>query len=261
MSNYTKKFLEYNFNRESGAEAEVTPNGLLVNDTWVNGKKNYKPLNQCQNIPASTLHDIKDAYKQITDKSAVMPADTSTPDIVLMANGDAVVTPEKGNSYRVNVHESENDLFDKILQKTDGVSLRVGGKRSKQINVNPHESKVEDNYDYDVETGTYTSKEKNKFGAASSFGEDMKIVDNFFKNMKESDNPFEDFEDVENEVADRIYDPEDDRNQDWFTDEEKAELAVQNSEQLKNTEEKSDSVEDDTEIVDITMPGDDEIIF
>lgn len=82
------------------------------------------------------------------------------------------------------------DLFTKILKRSDATSIRTGGKRSKMVGGNPRgESSLEDNYELDPETGVWTSKEANKFGARTSFGENMEdkalkeanLVDDFLE--------------------------------------------------------------------------------
>lgn len=189
-----KQFFE---DRTTGAEAEVTPQGILVNDTVVSGKENYKPINQAQNVSPQILSAIKKAYKAIPNKENVMEADTTVPDILIKANGEAEINPEKGQSFNIQLGESE--IFDKILSRSDATSIRTTGKRSKMIGGNPRgETNLEDNYDLDPETGVWTSKEANKFGARTSFGESQNIVESFFG----SNAPY-DYEDMEHEVADR----------------------------------------------------------
>ena len=86
--------------------------------------------------------------------------------------------------------DNMEDLFTKILKRSDATSIRTGGKRSKMIGGNPRgESSLEDNYELDPETGVWTSKEANKFGARTSFGENMEdkalkeanLVDDFLE--------------------------------------------------------------------------------
>lgn len=186
MDNIVKEFFEaVDPSGLNGAEAEVTPQGIMVNDTLVGGKKNYKPFNQAQNVSTNALRAIKKAYNAIPDKSAVAVADTSVPDIQVKANGEAVINPEKGQSYRVKVSESEEEFFKSVLDHpANPPSVRTGVQKSRMIGGNPRgETNLEDVYDLDPKTGVWTSKDANKFGARTSFGEseDHDLVKDFFE--------------------------------------------------------------------------------
>lgn len=84
---------------------------------------------------------------------------------------------------------NENNL-DKITNKVsngnglNNLALNIrNGKRTHQVSVNADRD-IDEDFDYNRETGVYTSKEENKFGAKDSFAEAIEKVYNSF--VKES---------------------------------------------------------------------------